>query len=242
MAAPASPAITREFNQSALAARIESGWISLVGSVASLLSTAARPLHWFLNIFYWKPLFISRLENRPRRLRLDGRGMPYLFGHLKVSLGEECRVASQIALSGRTSGSVVPRLIVGNNVDIGWGEGIYVGTRVVIGHNARIAGEGTLVGYPGHPLDAAARARGAPEEDHQARDIIIGDDVWLARGVVVNAGVTIGRATVVGARSVVTKDLPGGVLAAGVPARVIKIIDEAAYADTVATRLAQECQ
>lgn len=240
MAEPISSACTRELSPRLVPAAVESGWLSMVSAVAGLLGTSSRLLHWGLNVFYWKPLFMSRLAARPRRLTLDGRGMPYFFGHVKVALGEDCRVASQVAISGRTSAKSTPQLIVGDNVDIGWGEGIYVGTRVVIGHNARIAGEGTLVGYPGHPLDAAARRRGEPEEDHQARDIIIGDDVWLARGVVVNAGVTIGRATVVAARSVVTKDLPGGVLAAGVPARVIRIIDEAAHADSVATRLAQE--
>ena len=53
------------------------------------------------------------------------------------------------------------------------------------------------------------------------RDIRIGNDVWLGAGVVVTAGVTIGAGCIVGAGAVVTKDLPAGVIAAGVPARVI---------------------
>ena len=81
-----------------------------------------------------------------------------------------------------------------------------------------------LAGYPGHPLDARARAAGAADTDEQVGDIILEDDVWLATGVTVIAGVRIGRGTVVAAGSVVTRDLPANVLAAGNPARVIRSI------------------
>jgi maltose O-acetyltransferase len=50
--------------------------------------------------------------------------------------------------------------------------------------------------------------------------------VWLGGGVVVCPGVTIGDDTVVGAGAVVTRDLPSGVVAVGVPARVIREIGE----------------
>ena len=55
-----------------------------------------------------------------------------------------------------------------------------------------------------------------------AEPIAIGDNVWLSGGVIVCPGVTIGEDTVVGAGAVVTRDLPAGVVAAGVPARVIR--------------------
>ena len=174
---------------------------------------------------YWQPVFLCRVNNRPKRLFLYGRGLPYIAGPVDIEIGDDCRVATQISISGRTSAQARPQLNIGNNCDIGWGTGLYVGTTIRIGDNVRIAGQGTLAGYPGHPLDPERRAQGAPDDDHQARDIVLEDDVWLARHVVVNAGVTIGRGTVVAAGSVVTKDLPAGVLAGGVPARVIKAID-----------------
>jgi acetyltransferase-like isoleucine patch superfamily enzyme len=60
---------------------------------------------------------------------------------------------------------------------------------------------------------------------------VIGDNVWLGSGAVVCPGVTIGEDTVVGAGGVVTRDLPAGVVALGVPARVQREIGEADRVD-----------
>ena len=73
-----------------------------------------------------------------------------------------------------------------------------------------------------HPIDPAPRRAGW----EYAEPIAVGDNVWLGGGVIVNPGVTIGDDTVVGSGSVVTKDLPAGVVAAGVPARVLREIDD----------------
>jgi maltose O-acetyltransferase len=69
-----------------------------------------------------------------------------------------------------------------------------------------------------HPLDAAARVAG-PE---LARPIAVGARVWIGGGTIVLPGVTIGDDTVVGAGSVVTRDLPAGVVAVGNPCRVVR--------------------
>ena len=52
--------------------------------------------------------------------------------------------------------------------------------------------------------------------------VTIGDDVWIAAGAVICSGVKIGNRTVIGAGSVVTRDIPDDVFACGVPARVIR--------------------
>jgi maltose O-acetyltransferase len=73
-----------------------------------------------------------------------------------------------------------------------------------------------------HPLDPEPRRIGW----ESAKPIVLGDNVWLSSGVIVCPGVTIGDHTVVGAGAVVTRDLPAGVLATGVPARALREIGE----------------
>ncbi|MEO3922949.1 sugar O-acetyltransferase [Micromonosporaceae bacterium B7E4] len=86
---------------------------------------------------------------------------------------------------------------------------IEIGADVQVGPNVQLL-------TPHHPLDPEQRRTGW----EAARPITIGDNVWLGGGVIVLGGVTIGPDTVVGAGSVVTRDLPAGVLAVGNPAQV----------------------
>jgi maltose O-acetyltransferase len=72
-----------------------------------------------------------------------------------------------------------------------------------------------------HPLDPEERRT----KWEAGEPITIGDNVWLGGGVIVCPGVTIGAHTVVGAGSVVTKDLPERVVAVGSPARVVRELD-----------------
>ena len=73
-----------------------------------------------------------------------------------------------------------------------------------------------------HPLDAEARNRGL----EKAQPIRVGDNVWIGGHAVILPGVSIGSGSVVGAGSVVTKDLPENVLAVGNPCRVLRAITE----------------
>ena len=92
---------------------------------------------------------------------------------------------------------------------------IYVGDHTMIGPNVTLA-------TAGHPILPALR-----EEVYQFNlPVRIGRSCWLGAGVIVLPGVTIGDNTVVGAGSVVTRDLPCGVVAAGNPCRVLRNITE----------------
>ena len=178
----------------------------------------------FLRIVYWTPVFKTRLSAKAPQLYLFG-GMPTILGPLKITLGKKCRLIGMGTLFvGRCKGEHIPVLRVSDNVDIGFGTFIAVGTEVIIGKNVRMAANVFLAGFPGHPLDPTKRALGESETDDQIGPIIIEDDVWLATNVVVLPNVRIGRGSVIATGSIVTKDIPSGVLAAGVPARVIKTI------------------
>ena len=116
-----------------------------------------------------------------------------------------------------------------------YGDGIRIGARtfvnfnctmldgapITVGDECAIASGVQLITAT-HPIDPMAR-RAAWE---QALPVRIGDGVWLGAGALVCPGVSIGENTVVGAGSVVTRDLPAGVVAYGNPARVAREIGE----------------
>jgi maltose O-acetyltransferase len=89
------------------------------------------------------------------------------------------------------------------------------GATITIGEACQLAPRVQLLTAT-HPLEPQPRRDGW----ESAHPISIGDNVWLGGGAIVCPGVTIGDDTVVGAGAVVTTDLPAGVLAVGVPARV----------------------
>ena len=96
------------------------------------------------------------------------------------------------------------------------GGGITIGDHVLFGPRVGIY-------TSNHALDAAERAAGGC----YARPVTIGNNVWVGGGVTINQGVTIGDGAIVGSGSVVTRSVPAGVIAAGVPARVLREITDA---------------
>jgi maltose O-acetyltransferase len=111
----------------------------------------------------------------------------------------------------------------GFNIELG--EGAYMNFNCVILDAAPVTigrhvlfGPGVQLYTAGHPLDAHERRAGF----EWGKPIAIGDDAWIGGNVVVLPGVTIGARAVVGAGSVVTRDLPPDVLAAGNPCRVLR--------------------
>ncbi|GAA1574982.1 sugar O-acetyltransferase [Dactylosporangium maewongense] len=93
---------------------------------------------------------------------------------------------------------------------------------ITIGDDVQM-GPGVQLLTSTHPLEPGPRR----DKWEAAKPIVIGDNVWLGGGVIVCPGVTIGADTVVGAGSVVVRDLPAGVLAVGNPARIVRHLTDA---------------
>ena len=110
-------------------------------------------------------------------------------------------------------------ITVGARTFINYGAVVLDGARVAIGEDAQI-GPGVQLLTALHPLDPVERRRGT----ETAKPITIGDGAWLASGVIVLPGVSIGADTVIGAGSVVTRDMPAGHLCYGNPCRVVREI------------------
>ncbi|MEU4622941.1 sugar O-acetyltransferase [Actinoplanes sp. NPDC023801] len=96
------------------------------------------------------------------------------------------------------------------------GGGITIGDHVLFGPRVGIY-------TSNHAIDAAERAAGAC----YAKPVTIGNNVWVGGGVTINQGVTIGDGSIIGSGSVLTRPVPAGVIAAGVPARVLREITDA---------------
>ncbi|MBF0386283.1 MAG: acyltransferase [Candidatus Omnitrophica bacterium] len=114
------------------------------------------------------------------------------------------------------------RLVIGDHVSINSNVLIIAdgGGRITIGDNVLI-GPLTVLRAANHCIASADQL--IREQGHEPGVITIENDVWLGAGVTVVPGVTIGRSAVIGAGSVVTRDVPPYAIAVGVPARVIKM-------------------
>ena len=92
---------------------------------------------------------------------------------------------------------------------------------VNLGENIFIA-SGVCIACAGHSIDPTQRAEGIST----SKPIVIERDVWIGANAVICGGVTIGHGSVIGAGSVVNKDIPPMSVAAGTPCRVIRKICE----------------
>lgn len=95
------------------------------------------------------------------------------------------------------------------------GGGIEIGDHVLFGPRVGIY-------TSNHAVDPWERANGAC----YAKPVKIGNNVWIGAGVHINQGVTIGDNTIIGSGSVITKDIPANVVAAGIPCKVIREVTE----------------
>jgi acetyltransferase-like isoleucine patch superfamily enzyme len=109
------------------------------------------------------------------------------------------------------------------------GHGCFINSRVFIDAASEVTlGDGVAIGHhvviitTDHVIGPSRRRAGAVK----LAPVTIGDGAWIAAGVVILPGVTIGAGAVIAAGAVVRKDIPPNVLAGGVPARVIRHLDQ----------------
>ena len=166
----------------------------------------------------------------PELVALRRRAVRLCAAHAAADPGDD---AARAAALGELFGSlgagaeVTPPFRCDYGAQIHAGERFYANFGCVILDCAAVTiGDRVLLG-PGvqiyaatHPLDPAERAAGW----ESAKPVTIGDDVWIGGAAILCPGVTVGAGSVIGAGSVVTKDVPPGVVAAGNPCRVLREI------------------
>jgi acetyltransferase-like isoleucine patch superfamily enzyme len=171
-----------------------------------LIPKQTRPrlwIKWFVNPFYHKKGKGARV--RPRT-RMD------VVPWNKFELGEDSTIEDFSAINNG-----VGNVIIGNRTKIGLSNTI-IGP-VIIGNDIRLAQNITLSGlnHNYEDINLPIHVQGV-----STATIIVEDDCWIGANVVVVAGVTIGKHSIVAAGSIVTKNIPPFSVAVGNPARIIK--------------------
>jgi maltose O-acetyltransferase len=141
-------------------------------------------------------------------------------------------ILSQLLGSGEGA-SIEPPFYCDYGSNIYLGRNVYFNFNCVVLDVARVdIGDDTMIApnvqiYTAtHPMDIETRRTGL----ELGKSITIGSEVWVGGGAIINPGVRIGSRSVIGAGSVVTRDIPEGVFAAGNPCRIVRyleVVDEA---------------
>jgi acetyltransferase-like isoleucine patch superfamily enzyme len=164
------------------------------------------------------PVLRSRCVSIGKRLRMEG--LPGVSGPVKIYIGDDVNLSGTFAISsGRIFAEPVFR--IGNRSFIGSGCVFSVAKLIEIGDDVLIAGGCSLSDYSAHPLDPDKRIAGEQVDPEDVRPVRIGNKAWLGRGAIILPGVTIGEGAVVGAATVVTKDVPPGHICVGNPGRIL---------------------
>jgi acetyltransferase-like isoleucine patch superfamily enzyme len=148
---------------------------------------------------------------------------PRLYGRCWVEGGKGIEIGDRFHMIGRTvrcelATHAAGKLLIGDGVFINYGSSISAHQLVRIGNGCAIGQYAIILDCDFHTPGLLTEGHGVPAP------IVIEENVWLGVRVTVLKGVTIGRGSVVAAGSVVTSNLPAGVIAGGVPARVIRAI------------------
>ena len=110
------------------------------------------------------------------------------------------------------------KIVMGRGVQINEGVILNARDKIILGNNVTLS---SRVQIHTGKLDTTSYERFVKKK-HLSAPVIIEDNVWIATAAIISPGVRIGKNSVIGAGSVVTRDIPPNSFAAGVPARVIK--------------------
>jgi len=158
--------------------------------------------------------YLRSAQSLGPRVRLWG--VPFINNQGTLLIGDRVRLASGVSTLELSVGPHAT-LEIGDRVLINHGCSIGATKLVRIGQRCNIGSQVILIDNAFHEIDPARR-----DEQPEPAPVILEENVWLAARVIVLPGVTIGKNSVVGAGSVVTRDIPPDVLAAGIPAKVIR--------------------
>ena len=129
-------------------------------------------------------------------------------------IGEDCRICSPSLIEKRVQLSIAENTFINIGLTIVGAEKVSIGRDCLIGPQLSIA-------TVNHPLDPVARRKPGTASNYP---VSIGSNVWIGANVTLCAGVSIGDNAVIGAGSVVTRNIPSNTFAAGIPCKPLRDI------------------
>lgn len=177
-----------------------------------------------------------KLKSYGKQIKMSGGGTNRLIGSFyirlrktgKINIGKNLTISSglcynPISRNIRTAFFVEDNAVlnIGDNVGIS-GACIWSHQQITIGDNVKIGGDSVIIDSDCHALDASIRRTSEDQKHKCTQPIVIDNDALIGARCIVLKGVTIGARSVIGAGSVVVKDIPADCIAAGNPCRVIK--------------------
>ncbi len=200
--------------------------------LARMLST---PWKAWNELWYWftyppiRLLFIINGIKWGKNWRLYGMPVILKHRHSQMRFGANLQLRSSLLSNplGPFRSVIIATWSSQAVVEIGEDFGMTGGTicaaqRIIIGNHVIIGANSTIIDTDFHPIDPVER-RSNPSSANTA-PIVIEDNVFVGMNCLILKGVTIGHDSVIGAASVVTRDVPPAVLVAGNPAQVIRLL------------------
>lgn len=148
--------------------------------------------------------------------------VPYIRGNGEITIGSGVYISGKIGISFSRHACKTPKFQLGDRTFVGHGCSFSAAGKIAVGNDCLIGGNVRIQDNDAHPLDPDLRRKGEPVNDQDVHPVVIEDGAWIAPRCTILKGVTIGENSVVGADSVVTKDVPANMLVAGNPARIIR--------------------
>lgn len=164
------------------------------------------------------------------QLQSKAKGLCYDFNHLRPEEREKrAAMLPEIFGSVGKDAWVEPPLMVAVGKTVTLGDNVYINSNLTLVDDYKITiGNGVLIApnvvitTTGHPVYHSLRTHG----EMYSFEVTIKDNVWIGSNVVICPGVTIGENSVIGAGSIVLRDVPANYVAAGNPCRVLREITD----------------
>ena len=179
------------------------------------------PFDYERHFFYVVRSTLISAKIRIIRFPIDIRGRKFILWGEALTIGRHCRIDAFYS-----NGKGLPRIRFGRNVQINDYVHIVAMQSVIIRDNVLIASHVYISdcshgSYKGDKYDSAPDTPPI-NRNYKIAPVIIGDNSWIGEGVIIMPGVTIGKGCVIGAHSIVNKDVPDYSMAVGSPAKIIK--------------------